>query len=1304
MGIIGVLFFLSLPVISQSGDFRFKHFSSNEGLSNSIIMDIEQDHLGYIWIGTSEGLNCFDGYTFKTFFHKLNDPESLPDNMIFDIYLDSRNRLWIGTQYGLCQFDYSTESFTSYMLDPERDNINTANRVTGIDEDSDHNLYATVELGGLFRFDEDTKEFIKDPHDFISVKEFVIDPDNGFWMGGVEGLTYYQPEYDVIAEFDTYKSTGEEVPMTDVNTIFAEGDTIWVGTILGRIFYLIRSSMELRMLDQNLENTYYIFDIFKSSEGLLYFSTTDGLFVYNKSTELYQSYTYDKDNPTGLNTRGVTCVFEDFQHNLWVGTYQGGVNLAVSGKSFRNYNYFSKPVALEISNINVVLEDRQGFLWLGSFDQGIEAIDPNTGNSRLFLHEEGDPSSLGFGSVYEIFEDSRGNIWVGTYLDYLQKLDKQTGRFTRYPFSPELGEESPGKDIRAIIEDEEGYLWMISHGFGVSKFNPVTGKFQHFRQNQNDLEHSLADNYPFHLLLDSEGIIWIATPSGLSRLDPSTEAFTNYYHHDGDSTSLMHNFINVLYEDSQNRLWIGTSIGLDMLDRQTGQFRHFYQKDGLAGNQVKAILEHNPNELWVSTGTGLSRMRLGTDSLSATLTATFRNYRRSDNLQDIFYWDRSACKLQSGELAFGGENGVVIFNPAQIKDNLRIPDVYLTGLALFNEPVLPGSSSEVLDQHIRYTDAITLDHDQNFITIEYVAINYISTESNSYRYRLRGFDEKWVEAGSSRAATFTNLDPGTYVFEVQASNNDNLWNRTGTAITIHVKSPYWESWWFITIMVLMVVGLGFFLYRYRVQLFKYQKIELEQRVEERTKALSRANEELVEKHNQIVMQNQEIINRHQEINAKNEEIEKQKQLLEKQKSQVENAYEELTGYRNKLEELVEERTRELIAAKDRAEESDQLKSSFLANLSHEIRTPLNSIIGFTTLLFDDDLNPDERNNYKSIIDLSTTSLLNLINDIIDFSKIESNDLKLKISEVRVTPLLDKLYDIYSLELKKQFAEQMKNLSFTINMEEELEDLTVMADEARLQQVLNNLINNAIKFTPQGGVTVSVRVYTEDPAYLEFEVADTGIGIPPEFTGIIFDRFRKIEVDKTRLYRGTGLGLTISQALVEMMGGHIWVQSEVDKGSRFFFTLPKEYQGYSQKTQQKETEHSIIPALENTVILVAEDDFANYMYLEKLLRKTRARVIHALNGKQVLDLFNRNPDINLVLMDIKMPEMDGMEALSELRKKDLTVPVIAQTAYAFSDEVKKIREAGFHDYIAKPINSNDLFRLLYKYLPGRNSHG
>ncbi|MFC2137234.1 two-component regulator propeller domain-containing protein [Bacteroidota bacterium] len=1252
-------------LFAQETEIRFKHISNQDGLSNDIVNCIAQDHKGFMWIGTMEGLNRYDGSKMTVFKRDLDDTLNIADNMIYDIYVDHKGDIWIGTQNGLCLYDTDHEKFRTYLLNKKMINLNTSNRVTCINETADNELIAAVELGFLYKFNKEKNNFEKIDYNFHSIKDFTVDNEGIFWIGGVEGFYSYNMYIDEYKKYDSFIENHNKILIKEVNTISQEGDTIWIGTIKGKIYYLLKSTEEIFSLKHDFDKTYFIYEIFKSTDGKIYVASTDGLYIYDKKKDNYISYKYNKEIPFGLSRVGITTVFEDFQNNIWLGSYQGGINLITANKEFNNYNFFSKVITLDIININTIIEDSKGILWLGSFDIGINVIDPKSNKRKTYFHNPEDPFSLGYGSVYSIFEDSKHNIWTGTYLGFLQKLPPGSNKFISYPFSPDVGNMNKGLDIRSITEDEDGYIWIIPHGNGLAKFNPKTGKFKHYFQDLNNLEGTIADNWAFQIIIDHLGYIWIATPSGLSKFNKKTESFQNFYPNDQDKNSICDNFINVIYEDSNNNLWIGTKFGLSLFKRDNNYFHNFYERDGLPSNQIKGILEHKPGELWISTGYGLSRMRYFEADKKDSIAVNFKNYNKSDNLQDNFFLDRSACKTKDGKLIFGCEKGIVLFDPDKITENTLPPKVYITSFKLFSKEVHPVDENSILTNNIMNTSEIKLKHNQNFFTFNYIAINYISNENNQYKYKLEGFDEDWIDAGNKHEASYTNVNPGKYIFKVIASNNDGYWNNEGTSINVIISPPLTGTWWFRIIIILLIITLIVAFNIIRTKTLKKQNIILEKKVKERTS----------------------------ELTGLNSKIQHQNDLLERQKNNIEKAYKELTKYRNKLEELVEERTKELIIAKDRALEADRLKSSFLANLSHEIRTPLNSIIGFSNLLFESEVSEDDKETFKNIIEGNNNILLSLINDIIDFSKIESGHLDIVFKEVLLKNIFNELQKIYELEIKKHIQDVKKNIEFKLNIADEAKEIVIITDEIRLKQLFTNLINNAIKFTHEGFIEVGCNVKSDN--MLEFYVKDTGIGIEEKYHEAIFDRFIKLE-EESYLYRGAGIGLTITKELVKLLGGSIHLDSIPGKGTKFSFTLPIKINGNKMQVKENNNKSKGIPELSGKTVLIAEDDISNFTYLEKLMQRTNAKILHALNGKEVLNFYKDDNSIALILMDIKMPEMDGISALKELKKLKFNAPAIAQTAYAFSDEIRKIMSAGFNEYITKPIIPKDLYELIDKY--------
>jgi signal transduction histidine kinase/ligand-binding sensor domain-containing protein len=1282
----------TVSIVDASGqkkELMFKQINTNLGLSNNKVRCIIQDSDGYLWFGTEEGLNKYDGYDITIFKRKLSDTTSLPDNYIQKLFVDSHKQLWIGTDNGLCLYNKEIESFTTYVPNRTKVNINTVNRVTGIHENAKNKIYITTEIGMLYMLGDEKLLLQKDFQQYGSIRDFIIDKAGNFWIGSSKGLIYYDILKDRVTPISSYYENGIKKEFTRTVSIFEDGDTVWFGTNSDQLAYIPKKSMSAKVLKFIDTPISFFSKVLRDESGLLYVAAKEGLFILNKQNHLVNRYDYQQNNPNGISSSTVHDVYIDKQGNLWLATAQG-INVAMHGKSFKNYNFYSQQIKLDVKNVQAITFDSKGNLWLGSYDKGLNIINIASGRRKLFMPNHKNPYSVGEGSVMNIFEDSKKNMWIGTYLGYLQRFDPTSEEFISYSFNHLSNGLREVKDIRSMVEDKAGNLWFISHGFGLFKFNPQSNKYKFFVRDSNLLYQSLADNFAFQLVIENDSILWIATASGLTRFNIISESFESFYNDPADSSSISNNLVNTVFCDSGGNIWIGTSFGLNLFNPGNNTFYHLYEKNGLPSNQIKSIVEEAPGIIWMGTGYGLSRMVYKMDYDNGILTTKFRNFNRSDNLQDVFFYPNSAVRSKTNEIFFGTENGVVAFLPGDITNNTQPPDVFITEFQLFNKKVQVGDPDSLIYRSIVKQQKIRLKYQQNFFTFKYVAINFVSPENNQYAYKMEGFDKDWNYVGNKREATYTNLAPGKYTFKVKASNNDGIWNDTGTSVDIIVLPPWWKKWWFQIIIYMAVISLLFLLYYLWVSFYRKQRKILQILVRQRTLQLEEVALKLEEKQEEINSQNEELM-------AQRDELENANETLIDQKQKILDQNYELDKHRNRLEFIVEERTKELIEAKDKAEESDKLKSSFLANLSHEIRTPLNAILGFSLLLGEKGTTDNEREEYNALIHNSSNTLLDLINDILDISRMESGQMELSLNPVHLESVVNDLVGIFNVLIKRQDVGSDKPIFFKVNIHENLLSARFITDKRRLEQIFSNLISNALKFTKEGYIEIGC-IRLPEAEMLEFYVKDTGIGIKEENLKLIFERFRKVEEDKSQLHRGTGLGLAICFQLANMLGGTMYVTSKICEGSVFYFTIPL-----------KESDEAIVPPkligqpanhlpeLKNCDILVAEDDISNFNYIEKLLKKSNAHVIHAVNGQEVLNILQTNHDVKLILMDIKMPVMDGLEALREIRKRHIKIPVIAQTAYALADEVLKLRNEGFDEYISKPINPKEFYQKINQCL-------
>jgi signal transduction histidine kinase len=608
--------------------------------------------------------------------------------------------------------------------------------------------------------------------------------------------------------------------------------------------------------------------------------------------------------------------------------------------------------------------------------------------------------------------------------------------------------------------------------------------------------------------------------------------------------------------------------------------------------------------------------------------------------------------------------------------------VHFTDFKVFNRSIPPGS--EQLPVSILYTDGITLHHSQKAISIEFVALNFIQSRKNRYAYKLEGFETEWSYLNERREVVYTNLNPGKYTFRVRAANNDGYWNEDERTLTITVLPPFWMTLWFRLTMATLILLFPVLLAVWRVRRIRYENLLLENTVNKRTHELKEANDQLA-----LALRQ-----------------------LESNQRQIQQQNRELQAHRSNLEEMVRQRTQELEFAKEKAEQSDRLKSAFLANMSHEIRTPMNAIMGFLEVMEFPDLSQQERRHFSRLITQSGETLICLIDDILDLSMIEANEFVLRPGKTSVHELCHDLMELlkHSIVPEKSSALALElRVNGRPNPNREIPGSPVIeVDSVRLKQVLTNLVSNAIKFTESGKVILDYRMKPDSRQaavqWYEFEVQDTGIGIPADQLDRIFERFHKLPDPSGKLHRGTGLGLTISRKLAELMGGSIEVRSEPGHGSSFTLRIParelgatKESAARTQSARIARDDSGRYPDWSRFSVLVAEDEEPNYEFISQALQRTGLNLIWARDGDEAVRLFETRP-FDLLLLDLKMPHKSGFEVTRIVRQRNEHVPIIIQSAYAMEQDRIASLDAGSTDFIAKPFTIEQLTTKLGNHLP------
>jgi serine phosphatase RsbU (regulator of sigma subunit)/ligand-binding sensor domain-containing protein len=779
-----------------------------------------------LWIGTAgAGLNRFDRETetFKHFRHDPNDSTSLSHNFVANLYEDRTGNLWVFTGAGgLDRLDRETVKFKHYRHNPNDHNSLSHNTITAFHESLEEP--GVLWLGtpdGLNRFETKADRFTRYQHDpdkanslsydgILSIYEGPTEPGI-FWIG--TGTVGRSMQGGGLNRFDTSSGTfrhyrhdpndPESISSDIVGPVYEdERGTLWVGTLAGLDKLVLansdRQTARFRHFVPNPDSlnvlSHAVVVIFADSMGNLWLRTPlfDGVHRFDPRTSSFIHCQFDPKDPRSLSNDLVIAIFEDRSGVLWFGTQIGGLSrLHQYAEKFTTFAPEpDNPNSLSNYMVRAIHEDRavRDIVWIGVADGGLNELDRKTGKFRHHRHDPQNASSLSNDNVWAIYEDRAGELWVGTLGGGLDKLDRDKRSFAHYRHEPTNPNSISDDNVRVIVEDraESGVLWIGTEGGGLNRLELKTNQFSHWQNDPNNV-NSLSNNSVRAIHQDPTGVLWLGTNGGgLNRFNPETGRFKRYHHDSRNPYSLGGDIVQSIYEDPDGMLWLGTyGGGLNLFDPKTEQFTVYTENNsGLNNNAVYATLPDGLGNLWLSTNAGLCKFnpQLG----------RFKTYDVDDGLQSSEFNGQAYFKSPSGEMFFGGINGFNVFHPDSVKDNPIAPQLALTDFKVFYESVSIGGKSP-LRMHISETDSITLAHWQNDISFEFVALHYGRPENNRYAYTLENYDNDWRQVGKQRVATYTNLDPGTYVFRVKGSNNDGVWNEEGISIHITITPPWWRT-------------------------------------------------------------------------------------------------------------------------------------------------------------------------------------------------------------------------------------------------------------------------------------------------------------------------------------------------------------------------------------------------------------------------------------------------------------------------------------------------------------------------------
>jgi signal transduction histidine kinase/ligand-binding sensor domain-containing protein/CheY-like chemotaxis protein len=1215
-----------LPV-TDGHDIQFTRLSIGGESFQSRVSGIAQDRYGLLWFGTDDGLYRYDGYNLRPYRRERGNPNSLSDDTVTAVFRDREGILWVGTGFGgLDRLDPATDVFTHYRHDPAKPGSLGDNAIQDIYQDKRGTLWVGTR-GGLDRLDPASGTFVHYAHDprrdgslgSNTIAQILEDHVGNLWVGTVGGgLERLDRNTGLFSRF-LHDPTDPPSPGNDIDDSLSRiredrSGTLWLGFALSTLDTKTGSFARyaFRSKESGPDIVTQVRALREDRDGVLWLGTVSGLLALDRDRKQFVRYMKNPANPHSLHNDDVLTLFEDAEGSIWVGT-QSGVSRFDRRPTFINRQYEAgNQQGLADNTIRAVQVDSQGNLWVGT-RRGLQRLDRKTGQSTLYQHDPHNPFSLSNNFVTVIRQDRAGWLWVGTGGGGLNRFDRTTGRFFAYRYEPDNPASLSSDGVLSLLEDRDGMLW-VATASGLNRLDRRTGRFTRYQHDPRD-PHSLCDDLVKTVFEDRDGILWVGSRGGLNRFDRASQQFTAWRHDLQDLNSLSHNQVNAIWEDRKGTLWIATQDGLNQMDRGRGTFTTFTRKDGLPDNAVQAILEDAQGSLWLATHNGLSQFR--------PLTGTFRNYSESDGLPGNLLnptGTEGSCRAPGGEMWFGSRNGLTSFYPDRVATNPYVPPVVLTDLLLFNIPVLPGGNSP-LRQPIWAQDSLTLNPRQGIFTLEFSSLSYIAPEKNRYRYRLEGLEKEWNQVdGRRRRATYTSLAPGEYLFRVQASNNGDVWNEKGVALPIIILPPWWQTWWFRSLVGLSLAGLACEIYRSRV------KRELH------------------------------------------------------------------------LQELVEQRTAELVEARNQAQSANRAKSVFLANMSHELRTPLNAILGFSTLLRESIATSAEQCKDLDIINRSGEHLLGLINDVLDVAKIEAGHIVAENAPCDLHSVVRDLTEIMRMRAKG------KNLQLLVKQSPGFPSL-VLTDASKLRQILINLVGNAVKYTEQGTIILRLDCVPEtssDRVLLRFEVEDTGIGIAPEDQVRIFEPFTR--AGKPGFQDGTGLGLAIVREYVELMGGTIRLDSVPGEGSRFRVELPVQQMAEPESMTPSDNRGRVVgiePGQPAYRILVIEDQLESRLLLRRLLEHAGFSVRVAEDGEAGIQIFVAwRP--HFIWMDRGLGGMDGLETVRRIRKLDggQDVKIAAVTASVLSGQRDEMLAAGLDDFLAKPYRLPEIFDCMARHLSVR----
>lgn len=1186
-----IIGFLTTPTFAKQ--FYFKKYQVEKGLSHNTVWCILQDSYGFMWFGTSDGLNRFDGQKFKVFRNEIQDINSLGNNSVQTLFENDDRNIWIGTSSGIYIYTRSNNHFKHFDKKTKYD-VSISSEVKKIIKTQKGQIWIATLGQGIFIYDPQTDDLKQNSQYSPFVWDICEDESHTIYSSTLqEGLICFDQNGKQIEIFTSFLNK-KDLSNLKINCIQNIEDKIWFSVGTNNLCVLDTKTKNITSYNSEGQNIGTIRSITEYSDRELLIGSDNGLYIFN----IFEGKFFRVDDPLdprSLSDQSIYAILKDAEGGIWISTYLGGVNyLAQQTKIFEYYYPTYNPNLSSGKVISQFCEDDDRNIWIGSQD-GLKFLNNKT--QRLESHTiSGRMQKLDIRSL--LLENN--NLWVGTYSEGLKVINLKTNKLSEYHHTRESNQTICSNDVLSLYKDRKGDIY-VGTTWGLCRYNKD-------RDNFETLNFVGTMTSVFDILEDKNGYLWIATyNSGVFKYNSTKKQWKHYSHDETSSNSISSNSIITIFEDSEGKIWFGTNGGgLCYFDNKDESFTDFDPQNQILPNKViYSIEEDNGRNFWISSNAGLLR-------INPTNKTNRKLFTQEDGLQSNQFNFKASLKSSTGKLYFGGINGFNAFYPNDFKENNYIPPVYVVDIRLYNTDENRSKELLNLTEPIYLAKKISLPYDNNSIIIEFDALSYEKPDRNKYKYTLDGFDRDWVNSENSNIASYTNLPPGEYTFKVKGSNNDNKWNEEGASIQITILPPWWRSTLAYLVYALCVVVILYMILKYMI-------------------------------------------------------------------------YKSSKKFKRELEEYQIEKENEVY----------QSKINFFINLVHEIRTPLSLIRLPLEKLSEKQIEDVQTSKYFTIINKNFNYLLHIVNQLLDFQKVESKNSKLELKEINVNHLLQDTYN--------QFVHSAELSHIKLNLSLPEEKVSTFVDQEKIVKIVNNLLSNALKFA-KSRIDISLHPFKNR---FEIQIADDGPGIPDLEKDKVFEAFYQSN-GNGNTSTGTGIGLAFSKMLAENHKGTLSLNNNEWNGSSFILSIPTEYS--DEELSQIEFNNDILDTqvlsspiiskdndFKKCKVLLVEDNIDLLNLVEDSLNPYFT-VLKSENGKEALKILSKD-SIDIIVSDIMMPEMDGLE-LSKAIKSDINfshIPVILLTAKTTMDSKIEGLEYGADVYIEKPFSVKYLHKQIENLL-------